>query len=121
MTPEMRDRLAQLVGKQPRDVTQADLIREAVRLYEAPTLQLSAGSDGHALHPARGVTAGEGSRTGTAVDGIKCCEGRSTCGRTTKNDFHLQSCVCGCLPHFILYCYCLLRHQHSHQTKHIPV
>jgi Arc/MetJ-type ribon-helix-helix transcriptional regulator len=33
MTPEMRDRLAQLVSKQPRDVTEADLIREAIRLY----------------------------------------------------------------------------------------
>ena len=32
-TPEMRDRLAQLVSKQPRDVTEADLIREAIRLY----------------------------------------------------------------------------------------
>lgn len=33
MTPEMRDRLAQLVSKQPRDVTEADLIREAIRRY----------------------------------------------------------------------------------------
>lgn len=33
MTPAMRDRLAQLVSKQPRDVTEADLIREAIRLY----------------------------------------------------------------------------------------
>ena len=33
MTPEMRDRLAQLVSKQPRDITEADLIREAIRLY----------------------------------------------------------------------------------------
>ena len=33
MTPAMRDRLAQLVGKQPRDVTEADLIREAIRQY----------------------------------------------------------------------------------------
>jgi predicted DNA-binding protein len=29
----MRDRLAQLVSKQPRDVTEADLIREAIRMY----------------------------------------------------------------------------------------
>jgi predicted DNA-binding protein len=33
MTPEMRDRLAQLVSKQSRDVTEADLIREAIRRY----------------------------------------------------------------------------------------
>ncbi len=33
MTQEMRDRLALLVSKQPRDTTEADLIREAVRLY----------------------------------------------------------------------------------------
>ena len=33
MTPEMRDRLAQLVSKHPRDVTEADLIREAIRAY----------------------------------------------------------------------------------------
>ncbi|MAS35362.1 MAG: hypothetical protein CL610_15230 [Anaerolineaceae bacterium] len=33
MTPAMRDRLAQLVSKQPRDVTEADLIREAIRQY----------------------------------------------------------------------------------------
>ena len=33
MTQEMRDRLALLVSKQPRDITEADLIREAVRLY----------------------------------------------------------------------------------------
>jgi predicted DNA-binding protein len=33
MTPEMRDRLAQLVSKQTREVTEADLIREAIRLY----------------------------------------------------------------------------------------
>ena len=31
MTPEMRDRLAQLASKHPRDVTEADLIREAIR------------------------------------------------------------------------------------------
>ncbi|MFQ3657321.1 MAG: hypothetical protein SNJ54_00080 [Anaerolineae bacterium] len=33
MTQEMRDRLALLVSKQPRDTTEADLIREAIRLY----------------------------------------------------------------------------------------
>jgi predicted DNA-binding protein len=33
MTQEMRDRLAQLVSKQPRNTTEADLIREAIRLY----------------------------------------------------------------------------------------
>jgi predicted DNA-binding protein len=33
MTQEMRDRLALLVSKQPRDTKEADLIREAVRLY----------------------------------------------------------------------------------------
>lgn len=33
MTPEMRDRLAQIASKQPRDVTEADLIREAIRRY----------------------------------------------------------------------------------------
>jgi Arc/MetJ-type ribon-helix-helix transcriptional regulator len=33
MTQEMRDRLALLISKQPRDTTEADLIREAVRLY----------------------------------------------------------------------------------------
>ena len=30
---EMRDRLALLVSKQPRDTTEADIIREAIRLY----------------------------------------------------------------------------------------
>jgi Arc/MetJ-type ribon-helix-helix transcriptional regulator len=33
MTQEMRDRLGLLVSKQPRDTSEADLIREAVRLY----------------------------------------------------------------------------------------
>jgi hypothetical protein len=33
MTPEMRERLAQLVSKQSREVTEADLIREAIRRY----------------------------------------------------------------------------------------
>lgn len=33
MTQEMRDRLALLVSKHPRDITEADLIREAIRLY----------------------------------------------------------------------------------------
>jgi predicted DNA-binding protein len=33
MTQEMQDRLALLVSKQPRDTTEADVIREAVRLY----------------------------------------------------------------------------------------
>jgi len=33
MTQEMQDRLALLVSKQPRDFTEADLIREALRLY----------------------------------------------------------------------------------------
>lgn len=33
MTPEMRDRLALLVSKRPRDTTEAGLIREAIRLY----------------------------------------------------------------------------------------
>jgi len=33
MTQEMRDRLTLLVSKQPRDTTEVDLIREAVRLY----------------------------------------------------------------------------------------
>ena len=33
MTPNMRDRLAQLVSKQPRNITEADLIREAIRRY----------------------------------------------------------------------------------------
>lgn len=33
MTQEMRDRLALLVSKQPRDTTEADLIREAIRLF----------------------------------------------------------------------------------------
>ncbi len=33
MTPAMRDRLAQLVSKQPRNVTEADLIRQAIRQY----------------------------------------------------------------------------------------
>ena len=33
ITQEMHDRLALLVSKQPRDTTEADVIREAVRLY----------------------------------------------------------------------------------------
>lgn len=33
MTPDMRDRLAQLVSKQPRNITEADLIRQAIRGY----------------------------------------------------------------------------------------
>lgn len=33
MTQEMRDRLALLVSKQPRNTTEAHLIREAIRLY----------------------------------------------------------------------------------------
>ena len=33
MTQEMRDRLALLVSKQPRDTTEADVIREAIRMY----------------------------------------------------------------------------------------
>lgn len=33
MTQQMRDRLALLVSKYPRDVTEADLIREAIRRY----------------------------------------------------------------------------------------
>jgi Arc/MetJ-type ribon-helix-helix transcriptional regulator len=33
MTQEMRDRLTLLVSKQPRDTTESDLIREAIRLY----------------------------------------------------------------------------------------
>lgn len=33
MTPDMRDHLAQLVSKQPRNVTEADLIRQAIRQY----------------------------------------------------------------------------------------
>lgn len=33
ITQEMRDRLALLVSKQPRDTTESDLIREAIRLY----------------------------------------------------------------------------------------
>ncbi len=33
MTQEMRDRLALLISKQPRDTTEADVIREAIRLY----------------------------------------------------------------------------------------
>ena len=33
MTQEMRDRLALLVSKQPRDTTEADLIREAIRRF----------------------------------------------------------------------------------------
>lgn len=33
MTQEMRDRLALLISKQPRDTTEADIIREAIRLY----------------------------------------------------------------------------------------
>lgn len=33
MTPEMRDRLRQLASKQPRETKEADLIREAIRLY----------------------------------------------------------------------------------------
>ncbi len=33
MTQEMHDRLALLVSQQPRNITEADLIREAVRLY----------------------------------------------------------------------------------------
>jgi predicted DNA-binding protein len=33
MTQEMRDRLVLLVSKQPRDTTEADIIREAIRLY----------------------------------------------------------------------------------------
>lgn len=33
MTPEMRDRLALLVSKQPRDTTETSLIREAIRFY----------------------------------------------------------------------------------------
>lgn len=33
MTLEMRDRLALLVSKHPRDTSEADLIREAIRLY----------------------------------------------------------------------------------------
>jgi len=33
MTQEMRDRLTLLVSKYPRDTTEADLIREAIRQY----------------------------------------------------------------------------------------
>ena len=33
MTPEMRDRLAQITSKQPRNITEADLIRQAIRQY----------------------------------------------------------------------------------------
>jgi len=33
MTPAMRDQLAQLVARHPRDVTEADLMREAIRRY----------------------------------------------------------------------------------------
>lgn len=33
MTQEMRDRLAQIASKQPRNITEADLIREAIRHY----------------------------------------------------------------------------------------
>ena len=33
MTPEMADRLKQVVKNKPRDVTEADIIREAIRLY----------------------------------------------------------------------------------------
>ena len=33
MTPQMRQRLHQLLEKQPRDVTEADLIRQAIREY----------------------------------------------------------------------------------------
>lgn len=33
MTPEMRDLLAQLVAKQPRHVSEAEIIREAIRQY----------------------------------------------------------------------------------------
>lgn len=33
MTQEMRDRLALLVSKSPRDTTEADLIRESIRFY----------------------------------------------------------------------------------------
>ena len=33
MTPDMRDHLAQMVSKQPRNVTEADLIRQAIRQY----------------------------------------------------------------------------------------
>lgn len=33
MTQEMRDRLTLLVSKYPRDTTEADLIREAIRMY----------------------------------------------------------------------------------------
>ena len=33
MTPQMRARLQQLVEKDPRDVTEADLIRQAIRDY----------------------------------------------------------------------------------------
>lgn len=33
MTPDMRDLLAQIVSRQPRDVTEAEIIREAIRRY----------------------------------------------------------------------------------------
>ena len=33
MTPDMRDRLVQLVSKQPRNITEPDLIRQAIRQY----------------------------------------------------------------------------------------
>jgi predicted DNA-binding protein len=33
MTPEMHSRLEQLVSKQGHDITESDLIREAIRLY----------------------------------------------------------------------------------------
>jgi len=33
MTPEMRDLLAQLVSKQPRSVSEAEIIRDAIRQY----------------------------------------------------------------------------------------
>lgn len=33
MTPEMHDRLEQVVSKHPRDMTEADAIREAIRHY----------------------------------------------------------------------------------------
>lgn len=33
MTQEMRDRLALLVSKHPRDMSESDLIREAIRMY----------------------------------------------------------------------------------------
>ncbi|MBK9124412.1 MAG: hypothetical protein IPM16_15010, partial [Chloroflexi bacterium] len=45
ITPEMRDMLAQIAAKQGRDITEADLIRDAIRTVWTRQTRLSAAAD----------------------------------------------------------------------------